>query len=135
MSYLAQYAARPGSVRRSAPGGARVDEQLVLNLPFYDGGAFVRVFVEDTARRKRRWRQTPPSPRLKLRIADCVNEVNLEFAVDSTELRANGLHKINTLLGALGRFRDGYVAEAELYALRERNPHSEELEGGVTCPT
>jgi hypothetical protein len=123
MSYLAQYVARPGSVRR-ARSGARVDEQLVLNLPFYDGGAYVRVFVEDTSTRKRRWRHTPPSPRLRLRIADCVNEVNLEFAVDSEELRANGLHKITTLIDALERFRDGFLAEGELYALRERNPRS-----------
>jgi hypothetical protein len=121
MSYLAQYAARPGSARR-ARSGARVDEQLVLNLPFYDGGAYIRVFVEDTSTRKRRWRHTPPSPRLRLRIADCVNKVNLEFAVDSPELRANGLHKLTTLLGALERFRDAFVAEGELYALRERTP-------------
>jgi hypothetical protein len=121
MSYLAQYAARPGSVRRGR-SGARVDERLVLNLPFYDGGAYVRVFVEDTSARKRRWRRTPPSPRLRLRIADCVNEINLEFAVDSEELRANGLHKLTTLMGALERFRDAFVAEGELYARRERNP-------------
>jgi hypothetical protein len=121
MSYLAQYAARPGSVRQTRRG-ARVDEQLVLNLPFYDGGAYVRVFVEDTSTRKRRWRRTPPSPRRRRRIADCVNEVNLEFAVDSEELRTNGLHKLTTLIGALERFRDAFVAEGELYARRERNP-------------
>jgi hypothetical protein len=121
VSYLAQYATRPGSVRRAGPG-VRVDERLTLNLPFYDGGAYVRVFVEDTSTRKRRWRRIPPSPRLRLRIADCVNEVNLEFAVDSEELRENGLHKLTTLIGALERFRDAFVAEGELYALRDRNP-------------
>jgi hypothetical protein len=121
MSYLAQYAARPGSVRRTRRG-ARVDERIALNLPLYDGGAYVRVFVQDTTAAKRRWRRIPPSPRLRLRIADCVNEVNLEFAVESEELRANGLHKLATLIAALERFREAFVAEGELYALRERHP-------------
>ena len=34
--------------------------------------------------------------------------------------RENSLHKIDTLLGALHRFRAGLVAEADLYAERER---------------
>ena len=34
-------------------------------------------------------------------------------------LRENALFKIDTLLDGLTRFRDGLVAEAELYAQRE----------------
>jgi hypothetical protein len=117
MSYLLQYARRPVSiVRRSR--NVRVDERTRLNRPPFDGGAQVRVFVEDTS--QKRWRREPPSPRLKLRIRDCVNEVNLSFAVESQELRDNSLFKIETLLAALQRFRDGLVAEAELFAERER---------------
>ena len=113
MSYLAQHVLRrPVSARP----GARVDERIVLNLPDFDGGAHVRVFVEDTSNRKRRRR---PSPRLRLRIADCVNEVNLEFSVDSAEQRENSLHKIETLIVALERFRAGLAAEAELREMRE----------------
>ena len=118
MSYLAQYAVRRPAAAGRPRAGARVDERLVLNLPDFDGGAYVRVFVEDTSRRTLRRRRVP-SPRLRLRIADCVNEVNLEFSVESAELRDNSLHKIDTLLAALHRFRDGLVAEAELYAQRE----------------
>ena len=119
MSYLAQYAARrPASAGRPRPG-ARVDERLVLNLPDFDGGAYVRVFVEDTTHRMLRRRRVP-SPRLRLRIADCVNAVNLAFSVESADLRENSLYKIDTLLGALHRFRDGLAAEAELYVERER---------------
>jgi hypothetical protein len=121
MSYLAPYALHRPASTHTARRGARVDERILLNRPAFDGGAYVRVFVEDTTHRKLRWRRLP-SPRLKLRIADCVNEVNLEFAVDSEELRENGLHKITTLIGALERFRDAFVAEGGLYALRERNP-------------
>ena len=118
MSYLVQYALRRPTSAGRARAGVRVDERLVLNLPDFDGGAYVRVVVEDTTHRMLRRRRVP-SPRLRLRIADCVNEVNLEFSVESAELRDNSLHKIDTLLAALHRFRDGLVAEAELYAQRE----------------
>ena len=117
MSYLLQYARRPASFARRSRH-ARVDERTRLNRPEFDGGALVRVFVEDTS--AKRWRRNPPSPRLKLRIRDCVNEVNLEFAVESPELRENSLFKIDTLVAALERFRDGLTAEAELYAQREQ---------------
>ena len=122
MSYLTQYAlSRPASVR---PGrrGARVAERTLLNRPAFDGGAHVRVYVEDTSNRKPRRRRLP-SPRLKLRIADCVNEINLDFSVDTAELRENSLYKIDTLIAALERFRAGLAAEAELRALRERGSH------------
>jgi hypothetical protein len=115
MSYLAQYAVSLPSGRR----GARVDERTRLNRPAFDGGAHVRLFVEDTSDRQLRRRRLP-SPRLRLRIADCANQINLEFSVDSPELRENSLHKIEMLIAALERFRAGLVAEAELRALRER---------------
>ena len=117
MSYLTQYtlscstAARPGR-------GVHVDERTLLNRPAFDGGAHVRVFVEDTS--NRRLRRRLPSPRLRLRIADCANAVNLEFSVDTAELRENSLAKIETLIAALERFRAGLAAEAELRALREQ---------------
>ena len=113
MSYLLQHTRRPDSRRRSS----RVDERLRLNHRRFDGGAEVRVFVEDTSHAQP---HRLSSPRLRLRISDCSNRINLEFAVESAEQRANALHKIDTLLGALGRFRDGLIAEAALYAERER---------------
>jgi hypothetical protein len=119
MSYLTLYTLRrPASVRPGRPG-ARVDEKTLLNRRKFDGGAYVRVLVEDTsAHRVRRHRL--PSPRLKLRIADCENEVHLEFSVDSPDIRENSLHKIETLIASLERFRSGLEAEAELRAQRER---------------
>ena len=120
MSYLTQYAVRRPASARPARRGARVDERTLLNRPEFDGGAYVRVFVEDTSNRRVRRRRLP-LPRLKLRIADCVNEVNLEFSVESAELRENSLHTLETLVGALERFRVGLAAEAELRASRERS--------------
>lgn len=119
MSYLTQYAVARPSGRK----GVRVDEHTVLNFPEFDGGAHVRAFVEDTSNGKMR-RPRLPSPRLKLRITDCTNQIHLEFSVDSPELRENSLHKINTLINALQRFQAGLDAEAQLRALRE-NPRKE----------
>jgi hypothetical protein len=119
VSYLTSYATRSPRLR-----GAGVDEKTDLNLPGFHGGAYVRVFVEDTTFRK--WRRQLPQPRIRLRIADCSNEISLWFELDSPEARENSLYKINTLLGALSRFRDALDAEAELYARREqRNPRKE----------
>jgi hypothetical protein len=118
MSYLTPYALQRPASTRPARRGARVDERTILNRPAFDGGAHVRVFVEDTSNRRIR-RHRLPSPRFKLRIADCVNEVNLEFSVDSEEVRENSLYKIETLVAALQLFRNGLLAEAELREQRE----------------
>ena len=126
MSYLTQYAVRRPASFRPARRGARLDERTILNRPDFDGGAHVRAFVEDTSTHRIRRRRLP-SPRLKLRITDCVNEINLEVSVDTAELRENSLHKIVTLLAALERFRGGLAAEAELRAERERARHREEV--------
>jgi hypothetical protein len=119
VSYLTQYAPRrPASVSRRA-WGPRVDERTLLNRPGFQGDAHVRVFVEDTSNRRLPRGRALPEPRLKLRITDCSNEINLEFSVDSPGSRENSLYKIETLIGALRRFRDGLAAEAALYEQRE----------------
>jgi len=123
MSYLTQYATRGAATLRPTQRGARVDERVSLNYPEFDGGAYVRAFVEDTSTRRIR-RHRLPSPRLKLRITDCTNQIHLEFSVDSPESRANSLHKIETLLETLERFRAGLQAEAELRAAREDGSHT-----------
>lgn len=112
MSYLLQYARRPDSIAPRTPG-ARVDEHARLNRPGLYGDAFVRVFVEDTSARSCR-----RDPQLVLQIADCTNTINLEFSLETPQLRENSLFKVDALLGALGRFRDGLAAEAELAARR-----------------
>jgi len=132
MTYLAQYATRGAAALRPARRGARVDERVTLNLfPEFDGGAHVRVFVENTSAHRIRRRRLP-SPRLKLRIADCSNEIHLEFSVDSAESRANSLHKIETLIASLERFHEGLQAEAELRATRENGSRARKEK---RCPT
>ena len=117
MSYLIHYLPRACAPVRQLRG-ARVDEQTPLNLPGYYAGAYVRVYVEDTSRRRIR-RDVIPSPRLTLEIADCTNTIRLEFAVETDGYRENSLFKIATLIDALQRFEAGLQAEAELYADRE----------------
>jgi len=116
MSYLLQYARRPDSIAPRRPA-ARVDEHTRLNRPGLYGDAFVRVLVEDTTGRRRRRHR---DPQLVLQIADCTETVNLEFSLETAQLRENSLFKADTLLGALQRFRDGLAAEAELAAQRRR---------------
>jgi hypothetical protein len=137
MSYLAGRAwSRRPPARPARRGGARVDEQTRLNRPAFDGGAHVRAFVEDTSNWRLRRRRLP-APRLKLRITDCNNQINLEFSVDSAALRENSLHKIETLIAALERFRRALAAEAELRKSRERSStiRSRTPRGGAKCPT
>jgi len=131
MSYLTQYALRRPASARPERRGARVDERTTLNRPDFDGGAHVRAFVEDTSTHRIRRRRLP-SPRLKLRITDCVNEINLEFSLDTDELRENSLYKIETLIASLRRFRDGLAAESDLRVQRES---ARQRKGGVTCRT
>jgi hypothetical protein len=119
MSYLTQYAVRPDAALRTARRGARVNVDVLLNRPSFDGGAAVHAFVQDTSRHPF-GRRRLPKPRLELRVSDCINEINLEFSVSSYELRENSLHKIDTLIDALAQFRAGLAAEAELRARRER---------------
>jgi hypothetical protein len=117
VSYLLQYARRPRSIATRSTQ-ARVDENIRLNRPGLYGDAYVRVFVEDTTARRRRHNG---DLRLTLRIADCANTINLEFSLDSQELRENSLFKIDTLLGSLNRFRMALAAEAELAEQRDHS--------------
>ena len=60
-----------------------------------------------------------PSPRFRLEIADCTNQIRLEFDVETPGGRENSLYKIETLISSLRRFQAGLQAEAELRAERE----------------
>ncbi len=119
MSYLMQYATRVRvPARRRRRGLARVNERTLLNRPGYYAGAYVRIYVEDTSGRRRLCKR-PPEPRVRLQIADCTNVINLEFSLTSPGRRENSLFKINTLIAALHRFRDGLDDEADLYEQRD----------------
>ena len=115
------------------PYRARVNERTLLNLPGFHGGAFVYVYVEDTSERPLRRRGCEEGckccpynfePRMILEIADCDERIALEFDMYSDEARENSLHKLDTLVAALGAFREALTAEFEPYDRR-----AEELTG------
>ena len=104
MTYLLKHLRR----RRDA----RLDEYLRLNRPGLYGDAFIRAFVEDTSKRSRQ-------PRIRLQIADCIHTINLEFSLETAQLRENSLFKADTLIDTLTRFRDALAAEAAIAAERD----------------
>jgi hypothetical protein len=116
---------RPAFAAMHTPAD-RVDEHTRLNRPGLYGDAYVRVFVEDTSARRHRG-----DPFFILEIADCSNTINLEFAVHTAEYRENSLFKVDTLIGALQRFRDGLAAEVEL----AEQSASTRPKGGARCRT
>jgi hypothetical protein len=103
------------------PYRARINERTLLNLPGFHGGAYVYVFVEDTSEREA-CSQGNVQPFTVLEIADCDRRISLEFDIGSDEGRTNSLHKLDTLVAALGAFREAFVAEFGPYDLRAREP-------------
>ena len=111
------------------PYKALINEREFLNLPGFHDGAYVVAYVEDTSAReigkRDGWgvelgRYVNPRPRIILELADCSNRINLEFELASELHVENSLHKVDTLLAVLARFRAGLVAEADRYRARER---------------
>ena len=94
----------------------RVVEQHFLNLPGFHAGAYVRAYVEDTSTSAG---TGDTSPFLELEISDCYRRIELEFCIDDDGDRRNAFHKIDTLIAALGTFRDGMAVEAELRRRRQ----------------
>jgi hypothetical protein len=110
------------------PYRARINERTLLNLPGFHGGAFVYVYIEDTSERPLRRRRgceegckCCPSnfePRMILEIADCDERICLQFDIDTEAGRENSLHKLDTLVAALGALREALEAEFEPYDRR-----------------
>jgi hypothetical protein len=59
-------------------------------------------------------------PRSVLEIADCEDTIQLAFGLDTDAGRENSVHKLDTLLAALGAFRASLIQEFEPYDRRER---------------
>jgi len=112
------------------PYRARLNERTLLNLPGFHSGAYVYVYVEDTSERELLYEPTcdpgceccPQNfePHTNLWIADCDRSIGLTFDVDSEAGRENSLHKLDTLVAALGAFRAALIEEFEPYDERER---------------
>jgi hypothetical protein len=101
----------------------RVSERRFLNRPGHHAAAFVFAVVEDTSNvvlDESVEEVANYEPDVQLEIADCTRRISLEFDLDSPAARRNSVHKATILVEALERFRDGLLAEIELYEKRER---------------
>lgn len=105
------------------PYRARINERHFLNLPGFHAGAYVVCYVQDTSELDVVEGRYPrnPQPRMILEIADCSERIQLEFEVDDAHARMNSFHKIDTLIGALERFREGMAAECVEVKRRARD--------------
>ena len=56
---------------------------------------------------------------IELKIADCFEEISLEFNMSSKEERENSLHKIRKLAEVIASVRDAIEIEAESLEARE----------------
>jgi hypothetical protein len=119
------------------PYRARANERTLLNLPGFNGGAFVYVYVEDTSARAlgecaERCEDDCDcgcdsgnfEPYVVFEIADCSSVIGLGFDVDTEAGRENSIHKLETLESALRMFRAALVAEFGSYDRRERELES-----------
>ena len=89
------------------PYRAHVNERTLLNLPGFHGGAYVYVYVEDTAERGLQHGEycepgccvaaSKTTSHARSRDPDCDRRVSLGFDVDSVGYRENSLHKLDTL--------------------------------------
>lgn len=91
----------------------RVAVREFLNLPGWHGNAYVVAEVVDTSRASVA-EGLPVLPRTRLNIADCSNECRFEFDLHTLAGQENSLHKVETLIDALQRFREGLIAEIDL---------------------
>ncbi len=91
-----------------------------LNRPGHHAGAYVHAVVGDSS--------TCVEPDcthdwcvdVDLTIADCSRIVSLDFEIGTAAERRNSLHKVDTLIDALGQFREALVVESDRAAARAR---------------
>lgn len=111
-------AGRRGPPRSVHQRKYRVSVREFLNLSGWHGSSYVIADVEDTTRQSADELGEWEPPRTRLRIADCVSECQFEFDLDTLEAQENSLHKVDTLIDALQRFREGLMAEIGLFNQR-----------------
>lgn len=116
-------------VVQSAGKKYRVNERRFLNLPGFHGGANIQATIEDTrGDRGHKYNRYVGAPDHWLTISDCSKEIRLEFDWGGAENNANSLHKIDTLIDVLVRFRKGLVVEQALYQKRHGDADDEDFD-------
>jgi hypothetical protein len=87
-------------------------ERIFLNN-FPEMRAYIIAIIEDTrevpAANEDGWKHAT----IELKIADCYNDIALEFDLCDKERRENSLHKVRELARVIAAFRDALEIEAE----------------------
>ncbi|HYJ20832.1 MAG TPA: hypothetical protein VEW07_02270 [Solirubrobacterales bacterium] len=101
--------------------------RALLNLPMHSSTAAIVAEIEDTTcwedgevrgkavDGKRAWSLEPD---YTLQIANCDRSISFELEFETSAERANNLHKVDTLIETLTRFREALADEQRLYAER-----------------
>ena len=95
-----------------------VRERAFLNLKT-DMRAYVIAVVEDTREFPNSHEDEWKRGRIELKMADCHEEITLEFDLSTAGERENSLHKIRKLAEAITAVRDALEVEAESIAERQ----------------
>lgn len=103
-------------------------KRALLNSPGHDSTAAIVAEIEDTGHwRDGQDRSGEPlhdngwyAPYSEFQITDCSRGVSLSVRVDSANGYRNSLRKVDTMIDALTKLRDGLVVERKRYVQRER---------------
>ena len=94
-----------------------MNERQFLNLPT-NMRAYIIAYVEDSSQYPACCDQYREGGLIKLTIADCHADIELDFDLSSGSRRNNAVHKAKTLADILTRFHA--AIEAEVKAIEER---------------
>jgi Xaa-Pro aminopeptidase len=93
-------------------------ERAFLNLD-PEMRAYVIAIVEDTRHIQTCCREHRYRGEIVLKMADCYEDISLDFDLSNAEQRENSLFKIRKLVEVMKAFRDALEIEAESVASRE----------------
>ena len=98
-----------------------VRERAFLNL-HTDMRAYIIAIVEDAREEHVYCKDSDHYSEITLKIADCSDEIQLYFEIDTVEERENSLHKIRTLAEVINAFKRAIEIEVEVISARESVP-------------
>jgi hypothetical protein len=104
--------------------------RALLNQPGHHSTGSIVAEVEDTRRWKKgrgrngrklsRGNRYGYEPNVQFSLSDCIRTIDLEVDWETASDRRNSLRKIDTLIGALQKFRQALAAEQALYEARHK---------------
>lgn len=107
-----------------------VERREFLNK-FNNLRAYIIAIVEDAREKHVCCKDNDDWQEISLRIADCSQEIELYFDLNTLEERENSLHKVRTLVEVLTEFKHAIEREVEVINARECVPRLERVSAAV----